>query len=201
MEHSVGRSHHSVYGGGQSGDTIREVVYVRQKLSSPFDLKRAAAEAKAATMDEATTLAQAVLGAAEIDPEQAVVIETTEEFSIVLTGMDRPDWSRRAAGKIARAQESWRYHLINMNKTAMRMTGKGAVSVPNWHGVFTCPICHELQAGSSRATRRSRECGICSSTCTAVPEHRSNQINCDECRTEMQLIWSTNDEIPKDWLI
>ncbi len=173
---------------------------MRQRLSSPFDLKQAAEEAKAATLDEATITARKVLGAAEISPELAPTLETTEDFAIVLTGIERPVWSKREAGKIAQAQESWRQKLLSMNTTAIRMSGKGAVSVPKWHGVFACPICHELQAGSSRATRRSRECQICAATCTTIPGHRSNQINCDECRTEMQLIWSTEDNIPKDWL-
>lgn len=152
---------------------------------------------------------QDITGAAKLigDTFDAVEVEMPEEwsagaedrFAIFVSGVARPDWSRREALQLAQAGLALRARLESWNKRAKEATGKQAVSVPKFFSVVRCPVCNELQLGASRASRQADECQVCSVNCEKRDGHRSNQINCDHCRSEMETIWTTEDDIPNDW--
>lgn len=154
------------------------------------------------TMDQAVAICKEILGAVEMDPDTQPELITGNEFSIILTGTEgkRPSMSLHEAGKMAQAQQAWRVYLAKMNKRAADQGQPRVVTMPKWHGVLVCPVCHELQVGSSRTTRASHECRICPARC--FKDHKKGQINCPECKRDMQVIWTTDhDEIPKEWLL
>lgn len=170
---------------------------MRQKLPTPFGLRQAAEEAKRSILEEAAAHVRQVFQAAELDPELVTPLETDHDFAIFVSGSERPDWSRREAGRLARGQVAWRAHLERMNATAAKMEQGRVVSMPKWHGVLLCPACNELQIGSSRSSRGTHECQTCPTRCKEV--HRANQRSCPSCKVQMEVIWTTDEEIPEDW--
>lgn len=152
-------------------------------------------------LDQVVAMCREIFGAIEMDIATQPALDTGEDFMIVITGTDgkRPSMSLREAGKLATYQQTWRGYLAKLNKRAADIGQKQVVSVPKWHSVLVCPTCHELQLGSSRATRKTHECHICAARC--AKSHRANQLNCSECIRHMRIIWTSRDEIPKEWLI
>jgi hypothetical protein len=144
------------------------------------------------------------LGAAELHPDLVPPHWLTgPSFGIWVEGTKgaRPAWSPREAGKIAKAMLTTLEFRRMQNRAAEAM-GKGRVNtIPKFVKVQVCPTCNELQGGSSQASRSQDECGICPTNCPRRGSHKSNQYNCDECRVEMQVLWTSKDPIPEDWLI
>lgn len=162
------------------------------RLTTPF--------AKSNTMGDTAALLRRDLGAVEIEVPDDWGPMPDREFAIVLQGtkVRRPEWSRREAGQLAQAQLRIRDWLHRLNALGAKQNRGRIVSIPKRHTVQACPFCHELQAGTSRGSRRADECQVCPVECRS--QHQSNQINCPDCRREMQVVWTSDDEIPKEWL-
>ena len=144
-----------------------------------------------------------VLGAVEIDPSMVPDHWTTplppgQQYAIFLEGRnaERPDWSRREARSLAEHCHKHRAWLQHHRTVASKRGLPSPVAMPRWHGVAVCPRCHELQIVQSNATKNDL-CWACQGRCRV--KHRPNVRACDECRSQMQVLWTTDQDIPRDW--
>lgn len=152
-------------------------------------------------LHEAARLVREQLGGVELAPELVPEHwkEPVEGFKAWVegTGGKRPGWSPSEAGRLARSVLSMRKHQERL-RAAIAARG-GTFSMPMEHRVAVCPVCFNLQVTTSRASRRTDECQVCPLECPKRDRHRSNQINCPECRREVQVLWTSEQEIPADW--
>lgn len=155
--------------------------------------------------DAPATVAEIIeeLGAVELDPglvPKHWLDAKGPDFAIFVEGVSRrPTWSPREAGKLAQAAVAICEMREDWNELGQEQGHGRVVSMPQFLSVTVCPRCNELKMGSSRADRRTDECDTCAVLCTKA--HKSNQINCDECRSICEVLWTTNDPIPREWMI
>ena len=173
---------------------------MRQKLR-PLDIGESHIVGGESNIGEAIAVCREVFSAVEMDLSTQPALGAGEDFLIILTGTDgeRPSMSLREAGRLATYQQAWRDYLEKLNKRAADIGQKKVVSIPQWHSLLVCAVCHELQLGSSRADRRTHECRICAARCRQ--SHRPNQLNCKDCIQHMRIIWTSREAIPKEWLL
>ena len=145
-----------------------------------------------------------ILDAVELDPElvpEHWLDMDGPSFAIYVEGGERPSWSPRQAGKIASSALQLLQMRRELNTLARAQGYPAVVSMPMFLKVMVCDRCLELKLGSSRAERRVDECDVCAIQCREYDKHKSNQINCDQCRSVLRTLWTSQDPIPGDWLI
>lgn len=163
---------------------------MRQRVGTPFGGNEPAG------FDQILDL----LGAVEVEaPEHWRSVPAPKTgFAIYLEGrnVERPDWNRKEALALAHTVIGFRGWLIRQRQLAK---GKGKplpVALPKWHGIAVCLICHELQIVQSNATKGDL-CWACQGRCRQ--KHRSNARTCDECKSEVQVLWTIKQDIPGEW--
>lgn len=152
--------------------------------------------------------------------------EPSGEFRILVEGHERPDWSRRDAAREAQRLLVNRERKERINLFAEAKGAEAPWEIPAFDSITLCPRCLQLEtshsvqvtkptwqrisqetpqpevkAGRYWLVTEQRDCGACPANCPDRSSHRGNQRSCDSCKMQMVPIWTTNDEIPKEWMI
>lgn len=145
----------------------------------------------------------AALGAVEMDPAQVPAHWLTplpegQAWAVFLEGrnVERPDWSRKDAREWAKAMLQFRAWLQGQRDLAASRGLPAPHSMPRWHGVAVCDRCHEVQPVQSNITKNN-QCWACQGRCQQ--KHRPNVRACADCRSEVRVIWTTDQDLPGDW--
>lgn len=148
----------------------------------------------------------APLGAAELDPSQVPehwLDQTGPDFAIYVegTGINRPTYSPREAGKVAVAALQALEFRAGIGAALKAKGIAHKLMMPRFLAVVVCQACNEVQLASSSDLAGTAVCQVCPPTdpCPKGTKHKpGTRAPC--CAQAMDILWKTTDPIPEDWL-